>query len=179
MEVSFTGYKNVGGCSTVDVNSSGKKIVSHKLIMQLDNVGERDLDAFEPVLKKYSDMVKNNFLVIDLKGSLDLKTGAKSKSYYLNKQQVPVNDENLGIFSKISKLVTRIKEDGSEFKIANDYKNSEDFKMLVSGERPVSSESLDIISGKFHNRANTKEAALNICKSIDNTMRHYFNVPKY
>ncbi len=179
MDISFKGYQNVGGYSSVDVTKEGEKIFSHKLIMQLNNMGNRDLDTFEPILKKYSDKVKNNFLVVEVRRTLDLKTGRTKKSYYINKQQIHVVDENLGIFSKIAKLVKRISDDNAEFEIENDYKKSADFKILAAPEGYISEDSLNIMSDVFHNRNNTKEAAANICGSIGKTMHKYMNLVKY
>ena len=133
----FTGVKNVGALgidmqmqNTDDDNDS---TLEYRCVnLQLNNKGNKDLDNFERVLKKYPNSVNKDFLTIQTfqtrQGEFDVPT----PDITLNFKDLEVNDENLWIYEKLVKLLSDVsKKPSKEFETNEGYLESEDCQKML------------------------------------------------
>jgi len=105
MNVSFTGMKIFTTIQNFSTNSIENK---DKITLQLNNDGEKDLDDFKQVLKKYPDFYNEGYLDLELKSATNRNPGNLYNDVYVNSKKLELNDENLPIFSKINNLLKKI-----------------------------------------------------------------------
>ena len=117
MNVCFSGLKNA--TSTFIINEQpynilrsgfsfyvpeGKDIL---LNVQLDNNGDKDLENFKEILKKFPPKIGKDFVSFSFEEQ-QVPGRKRDFKYFLNGRILEINDENLPIFSKLSKLMEKV-----------------------------------------------------------------------
>lgn len=199
MNVSFTGLQNIGAASNInafrDNIFKGEPEIMNRLVVQLTDIGTKDLQEFQTVLKKFPDLkTKNNFLRIDMHSKSNVeeiinllnnpKTVAKNLNlsgdiFELNGKPIDLY-EDASVFSKIVKLVKRIVNEKEEFPISKDYLESEDALInLQSGIAPEMEgreASVQIFPiEKLHGKDNVQMIAQKIEQGINNAMERFYS----
>ena len=138
MNISFSGIKNAGAQMHIQEKDKvlnkgamfeftipkGKHINLH---VELNNEGDKDLDNFKEILKEFPNEYNAKTLNIDYDEFINIDTGEKEKSYFLNGKNLKMTSENFKIFNKIFRLLEKIKVMPSEkLKVENSYIYSEE-----------------------------------------------------
>lgn len=140
MNISFQGIKNAGAQAHIQEKDEilnkgamfevtipkGKHVNLH---VELNNEGDNDLDDFREILKKYPNQYNAKTLNIDYDEFVNLDTGEKEKSYFLNGKDLEMTSENFKIFNKVFRLLEKIKVMPNEkLKVENSYIYSDEAK---------------------------------------------------
>lgn len=198
MNVSFTGLQNIGAASNInafrDNIFKGEPEIMNRLVVQLTNIGTKDLQEFQEVLKKFPDKkTNNNFLRIDMHSKSNIEeikellmnpeglnesSSAKGDIFELNEKPLDFY-QDASVFSKIAKLINRIVKDKEEFPLSKGYLESEDVLInLQSGVAPeidakmANAEILPIM--RLHGKENVQMVAHKIEQGINNTMESFY-----
>lgn len=167
MNVSFTGYKNLVGLSGKSEYIDGRV---HNLLVQVNDVGTKDSQNFEKTLKVFPDVVKNNFLKIQV------IEGSEGTLLLLNGKKVSLeSDEHLGLIAKIADLTKRIFQDDSKMVVDRDFIDGDDFKKLIFRDPVVNFFDIKATVDAMFKKENINNAAEGINNAISKAMSKYFN----
>lgn len=181
MEVSFTGIQNVGGFKIEVVK--GTNVHWSKLIVQLTDKESKDLSEFRDVFEKFPDkLMKNNFIRLETIGS-DTSIKKKPTNFFLNYKELYVNDENLKFFSKIAKLLEKVKDSKEKILVDKDYLNSnhceENIRFLNLLSNHFGNDFADRFmqeypTEKIYNFNNAKKVANSIYEDLNQALLNFF-----
>jgi len=132
MQVSFTGFKNIGCIQSSDSQDFTR---AHINIQLTDDYNSKDLSQYKALLNKpgmsiYRNKLNSKFINIATQN----KSSKKGNDFtiYVNNCLMPITDENLPMLSFITKLLRRVKETPkSELVVNNDYKTDPDTAKLI------------------------------------------------
>ena len=176
MNISFTGIQNA--CGTHDKTAYGTENYADTITLQLNNDGEKDLDNFKDILKKYPSYMTSDLLEICYLVNENRKNPNNPYTdFSLNSKKIKLNDENLPIFSKISNLLNRLSK--GEEKIPIDAECLETYgfdnfheKLNLTFKDPPE-EQLEKLKN-LHNPINAQKIAGDIQKAITQKLSDYF-----
>jgi hypothetical protein len=204
MQVSFTGFKNVGFVPskiypTIGKDENGQSIHSDDIYVDIntinlqltDDSNGKDLSEYKNQIRglknKYEmHPVNSDFLNIStLKGHID-EDGVQiepedSFAILVNGKPLPIKDENLPIISYIAKLLKRVQNQKEhEFVVNNDYISGDDVgKSMVLGHdlSKTFDSRRDYMLGVqiMHNPSQVHDGAKNILDDITEKMIEYFS----
>lgn len=167
MTISFTGIQNVAAIALKSNNYT-----SDKLVLQLTDLGEKDLTKFQDVFQRFPDPEKKGYLRLESEINQE-----GIQSFRINDEKVPIKEGNLRLFTKVATLLRRITQNEQGFEISPGYKTSndcslnlfdKDFYKLDFSEQ----DSID----KAHEVNETRESAYYLNKILQMRMADYFNI---
>src|SRR5574344_950302 len=167
-KIAFSGYKNVSGYK----GSLLPKGEMGSLSLQLNNTGEfNDLKDFQPILKNFKDKSNLGFLSIDTAVFED-----GSVKFYLNDKDLLLNDKNLGIFTRISKLMQRVVKNPVA-RMDTDYKEGGDLvSNMYKGYGKLSPAQEKLFVETIIDKGSISKTAEFIQNTIQKSMEKYFRV---
>jgi len=166
MSISFTGYKNVGATYLKD------DVFEYAHInLELTNKGQKDLDNFEPIIKKHANNVNKNFL--DMKYIRNDAVAPLTPIFMINDRILPISDENLSTFSKVGQLIRRIWNDDNQIHTSKDYLESPACEYVFSVDIPRDAVTEDYLEN-FHTNESAKAGAKKLDELIEKEMIDYF-----
>ena len=131
MNINFTGMQNVGSLKKHKKTDHDDRV--YRVAIQLNNNGEKDLDSFQKVLEKNPGYKDNGFLDLQLRTIPNRrKPNEPFNDLYINSRKLELNNENLPIFSKISKLLGRISKGEEKIPLSSEYLNTGAFDRFYS-----------------------------------------------
>lgn len=167
MTISFTGIQNVAA-----VALKNNCYNSDKLILQLTDLGKKDLTEFQDVFQRFPDPENKGYLRLESEINQE-----GIQSFRVNDEKVHIKDGNLRLFTKVATLLRRITQNENGFAISPGYKTSndcslnlfdKDFYKLDFSEQ----DSID----KAHEIKETREFAFYMNKILQIRMAEYFDI---
>lgn len=188
MNVSFTGIKNAN-CTHI-INTTPLSYATEKgtvyipksrdlvLNAQLTNIDESDLDDFKEILKKYPSPINKDVISFAYEFVEPSPKNIKSK-YYLNGHHLEINDKNLWIFSKLSKLTEKM-QDMSKLTNDKDFEQTRTFYemmyfILQKFYKYTTNLPFSEIKKYAFNKLNVTNVAKSMQQQIQNDMLDYFS----
>ena len=118
MQISFKGFQNTG--IGVDINRYPRKILKNNngyirppyvhlsLTTTLNNNGDKDKEFFAEILEKFPNRYHPDTINFHYDRYYSDISQKYKKEFWLNDKPLILRDENLGIFSKLAQLFTKI-----------------------------------------------------------------------
>lgn len=104
MDISFKGIRDASALKiTYKINET--PIQCKRVVLGLDNLGEKTLDKFQSVLKEYEYKNKNVLLLDILTSDPHKNSTSNNTTFLINCNRVDINNENLSKIAKIQKLL--------------------------------------------------------------------------
>ena len=138
MNISFTGYKNIGSVNYQIMDFDKKEDDDQSLFvncvnLQLTNKYDKDLDTFERVLKRYPNNINRDFVTLMSFEKQDGEFVYDRPEFMLNFKPLNINDENLWIFEKLAAMLDSLaKKDPESYEISEQYLESEDCQQMLN-----------------------------------------------
>lgn len=169
-KISFKGLRNVGA-----MPYSNKPVDCLRMIVQLNDEGAQDLSEFKDVFEKFPDISHQNLLKIEQDWGVDEINNFYGKKIIINNKALTVKDENLSIFSRLYKLMTKIVETREQPPIDKEY-TQKLVRMSIRGQVPTINEikAINYFIDEIHDTDNVRQAAKSMQNSIDEIMQKYF-----
>jgi hypothetical protein len=200
MQVSFTGFKNVGYVPVVyypavakdeegnEVHSKDVFLDIKSLNLQLtDDVFGKDLSEYKDKLSHAKFEPASHPISSDFVNISTIEPHANGEIYKdqflisLNGREVEVKDENLPMLSFLAKLVRRVSEQPAEkFVVNNDYVNGDEVASSICLGHDLSEDFETPDDYKkgilyIHNPVQVHDGAQDIKEQIDDKMLDYFS----
>lgn len=169
-KISFNGLRNVGA-----MPYGNKPVEGLRMIVQLTDEGAQDLSDFRDVFEKFPDISHQNLLKIEQDWSVDDINNLSGKKIIINNKTLSVKDENLSIFSRLYKLMTKIVETREQSPVDKEY-TQKLVRMSIRGQIPAVDEikAINYFIDEIHDTDNVRQAAKSMRSSIDEIMQKYF-----
>jgi len=169
-KINFTGLRNVG--ANFYGQQNGDRF--YRMVMQLNNMGSKDLKEFKNLLKGTDfSLVDNDFLILD---SFTLEEGNSIKrNFFLNEEELPITDATAKIFSKISDLNNLVINSKKRFLMTKKYSDSEKCLENVLPYETIDAEEKNEIINTAHSKRETKKVAAGINEEIKQAMIKYYS----
>lgn len=170
MPISFKGYQNVG---TSYINNKNEKYIH--MNMELTNKNGKDLDEFQPILKKNPNYINKNYLDIKyVKLNVPQFPNMITSALSINDNVLPITDANLGTISKVAKLARRISNDEKPLNASEEYVTGQNCQSIFGGDlRADRDESYQEQLETFHSDDTIKTGAHMLDKAIEKRMIDY------
>lgn len=184
--INFRGFQNTG--IGIEVNPEEKVIKKRgvdyiipkykhlTLNTKLNNIGEKDLEKFGLILKRFPNVSEKNsvnFSYDEYYSNIEKKT---KREFWLNDRPLVLKDENLPVFSKLAKLFSRLSlAKDSELKQAKDYCESVDCRYNFSYfNKCTNPGEFEYMAQGFHMPSNVRKNASAMVKEFEKIMTNYF-----
>lgn len=184
--INFRGFENTG--IGIEVNPEEKVIKKRgvdyvipkykhlTLNAKLNNIGEKDLENFGLILKRFPNVSEKdsvNFSYDEYYSNIEKKT---KREFWLNDRPLVLKDENLPVFSKLAKLFSRLSHvKDSELKQEKYYFESLDCRYNFSYfNKCTNPGEFKYLTEGFHRPSKVRENASAMVKEFEKIMINYF-----
>jgi len=165
--------KNVGTYG-FPTSKDGSEKSTDRIVIQLNNKGEKDLDNFKQFLKKYPDPKKSNFLDIRFETTPDYRNpGHSYTEVHVNSKKLELNNENLPVFSKINNLLKRISKGEEKMPVSGWYLRTAGMDKLSRKLFSFPYSAKLVLLKNSHSPDKVKKAASNASESLVKTLNDF------
>lgn len=178
MNITFGGIRNIGAIN-IEMKESPEdenSLMYNCVNFQLDNRGNRDLDDFDRVFKRFPNSVNKDFITLTVFQKQHGEFEKETPQICLNAKDLEINDENLWIYEKITKMLDKIDEKPLRtYEVNDDYIESEDCQQMLY---PINVMGLDktdteILLRTSHDPKHAKISSKEMSKTIQDAIIDY------
>ena len=176
MHVNFKGFKNIGTLGPA--KSTGAKDVLNIFNMQLtDDYNGNDLSEYKKVISNHPELINtvNPYFMNLISFNFNGKEGL-----FLNGKKLPLNDDNLDVYSFVVKAFKKIAmQKTDKFVVNRDYLTSDDFYNGFTQFFDIKFDNLPRdkyaqIVNILHDPSIVKESAKSLYNELQNSVIKYF-----
>ena len=182
MEINFKGFQNTG--IGLDVNRYSKQLLKNNkyfksppyvhltLTTTLNDTGDKDKQIFGEILKRFPNYHNKDTINFFYDRYFSEAQKQYQKEFWLNGKPLILRDENLGVFSKLAQLFTKLsKMPDNKLQTSFDYLYSDNCKINFSY---FSLKNQSYLLEHFHKPDTIRQNAKTMIKEFEKVMLEYF-----